>query len=96
MLLNNKRHIDRRGANNCFIIDQKINQQLFYYIINICYAFLAIFGPFNSLTLGMDHAKLLDVLKSLPVRHAILPRVVCFATSRPADHATYSYTSGSG
>ena len=27
----------------------------------------------------------LDVLKSLPVSHAILPRAVCFATSRPAS-----------
>ena len=35
----------------------------------------------------MDHAKILDVLTSLPVSHVILPRVVCFATSRPANHA---------
>ena len=32
----------------------------------------------------LDHAKLLDILTSLPVSHAILPRAVCFATSRPA------------
>ena len=41
----------------------------------------------KPLTLRMDHAKVLDVLTSLPVSHAILPRVVCFATSRPANHA---------
>ena len=39
----------------------------------------------------MDHAKLLDVLTSLPVSHAILPRVVCFATSRQANHALCSF-----
>ena len=39
----------------------------------------------------MDHAKLLDVLTSLPVSHAILPRAVCFATSRPANHAICSF-----
>ena len=38
----------------------------------------------------MDHAKLLDVLTSLPVSHAILPRAVCFAASRPANHAICS------
>ena len=35
----------------------------------------------------MDHAKLLDVLTSHPISHAILPRAVCFATSRPANYA---------
>ena len=35
----------------------------------------------------MNHAKLLDVLTALPVSQSILPRVVCFATSRPASHA---------
>ena len=44
----------------------------------------------------MDHAKLLDVLKSLPVSLAILPRAVCFATSRPANHAICSYIDSSG
>ena len=33
----------------------------------------------KPLTLQMDHAKLLDVLTSLPVSHAILPRAMCFA-----------------
>ena len=33
----------------------------------------------KPLTLRMDHAKLLDVLTSLLVSHAILPRAVCFA-----------------
>ena len=49
------------------------------------------FIPLKPLTLQMDHAKLLDVLTSLPVSHAILPRAVCFATSRPANYAICSY-----
>ena len=43
----------------------------------------------------MDHAKLLDVLTSLPVSHAILPRAECFATSRPANHAICSFIDSS-
>ena len=39
----------------------------------------------------MDHAKLLDVLTSLPVNQSILPRAVCFATSRPANHAICNF-----
>ena len=54
------------------------------------------FGPLKLLTLQMDHAKLLDVLTSLPVSHVILPRAVGIATSRPVNHATCSYISGSG
>ena len=37
-----------------------------------------------------------DVLTSCPVSHAILPRAFCFATSRPASHAIYSYIDSSG
>ena len=44
----------------------------------------------------MDHAKLLDVLTSLPVSHAILSRAVCFETSHPANHAICSYIDSSG
>ena len=44
----------------------------------------------------MDHAKLLDVLTSLPVNHAILPCAVCFAMSHPTNHAIYSYIDSSG
>ena len=44
----------------------------------------------------MDHAKLLDVLTSLPLSQSILPRAVCFATSRPADHAICSFIDSSG
>ena len=44
----------------------------------------------------MDHAKLLDVLTSLPVSQSILPRAVCFATSRPANHAICSFIDLSG
>ena len=44
----------------------------------------------------MDHAKLLDILTSLPVSQSILPRAVCFATSRPASHAICSFIDLSG
>ena len=54
------------------------------------------FRQLKPLTLRMDHAKLLDVLTSLPVSHAILPRAMCFATSRPANHAICSYIDSSG
>ena len=50
------------------------------------------FGPLKPLTLRMDHAKLHDVLTSLPISHAILP----YTTSQSANHATCSYISGSG
>ena len=46
--------------------------------------------------LRMDHAKLLDVLTSLSVSHVILPRAVCFATSRPANHAICSFIDSRG
>ena len=42
---------------------------------------------FCEITLRSD----VDVLTSLPVSHAILPRAVCFATSRPANHAICSF-----
>ena len=56
------------------------------------------FGPLKALTFWMDLAKLLDILTLLPVSKSILPRVMCFAMSRPANHATCtcSYISGSG
>ena len=44
----------------------------------------------------MDHAKLLDVLVSHPVSHSIIPRALCFATSRLANHAICSYIDSSG
>ena len=44
----------------------------------------------------MDHAKLLDVLTSLPVSRSILPGAVCFATSRPANHVICSVIDSSG
>ena len=47
------------------------------------------------LTLRMDDAKLLDVLTSLPVSQSILPRAVCFATSRPVSHAICSFIDSS-
>ena len=54
------------------------------------------FRQLKPLTLRMDHAKLLDVLMSLPVSHAILPRAVCFATSHQANHAICSFIDSSG
>ena len=44
----------------------------------------------------MDHAKLLGVLTSLSESHAILPRAVCFATSRPENHGIRCYIDSSG
>ena len=44
----------------------------------------------------MDHAKLLDVLTSLPESQSILPRDVCFGTSRQANHAICSFIDLSG
>ena len=44
----------------------------------------------------MHHAKLLDVLTSLPVSQSVLPRAVCFATSRPASHAICKFIDSSG
>ena len=55
-----------------------------------------LFKTIKTLTLRMDHVKLLDVLTSLPVSRSILPRAVCFATSRPANHATCSFIDLSG
>ena len=49
------------------------------------------FGPLKPTTLWMNHAKLFDDMTSLPISHAILSRGMCFATSRPAIHATCSY-----
>ena len=46
--------------------------------------------------LRRDHAKLLDVLTSLPVSQSILTCAVCFATSRPANHAICSFIDSSG
>ena len=53
------------------------------------------FIPFKPLTFRIDHAKLLDVLTSLPVSQAILPRAMCFATSRLANHEICSYIDSS-
>ena len=54
------------------------------------------FKTIKTLTLRMDHAKLLDVLTSLPVSQSILPRAVCFATLRPANHAICSFIDSIG
>ena len=44
----------------------------------------------------MGSAKLLEILTSLTVSHAILPRAVCFAASRPANHAICSFIDSRG
>ena len=54
------------------------------------------FIPLKPLALRMDLVKVLDALTSLPVSHAILPRVVSFATSRRTNHAVCSYIDLSG
>ena len=54
------------------------------------------FQTIKTLTLRIDHAKLLDVLTSLPVSQSILPRAVCFATSRLANHAICSFIDSNG
>ena len=61
------------------------------YKTNVRYAF-----PFILYRLRMDHAKLLDVLTSLPVSLTELPRAEWFATSRPANHAICSFIDSSG
>ena len=53
------------------------------------------FYTVKTIDVTMDHAKLLDVLTSLPVSHAILPRAVWFATSCPANHAICSFIDSS-
>ena len=40
--------------------------------------------------------EILDFLTSLPVSHAILPRAVCFAMSRLANHAICSFIDSNG
>ena len=57
------------------------------------------FLPFltiKTLMLRMDHAKLFDVLTSLPVSRSILPRAMYFATSHPANHAICSFIDSRG
>ena len=88
MLLNSKRHIDPRGV----II--KLTIILLYNTCMLCIS--CHFRSLKPLPLRMDHAKLLDVMTSLPGSHAILPRVVCFATSRPANHVLCSFIDSSG
>ena len=46
--------------------------------------------------LRMGQAKSIDILTSLPNSHAILLRAVCFATSRPTNHAICSFIDSSG
>ena len=96
MLLNSKHHVYRRGGevnminllfnNTPCLPKHKSTIVLLYNKCMLCIS--CHFGSFKPLTLRMDHAKLLDVLTSLPVSHSILPCAVCFATSGPANHAT--------
>ena len=50
----------------------------------------------KTLTLQMDHAKLLDVLTSPPVSRSILPCAVYFATSGPAKPCDMYFIDSSG
>ena len=54
------------------------------------------FYTIKTIGFRMDHAKFLDVLTSFPVSYATLPRAVCFAASRPANHAICSFIDSSG
>ena len=54
------------------------------------------FKTIKTLTLRMEHAKLLDVLTSFPVSQSVISRAVCFATSRPANHAICSFIDSNG
>ena len=89
MLLNSKGHIDTP----C-LPKHKPTIVLLYNKYMLCIS--CHFEPLKSLMLQMDRAKLLDVLMSLPVSHAILPCAICFAKSHPKNHVTCSYISGSG
>ena len=80
--------------NTPFLPKHKLTTILLYkiivhlYVMNSCH-----FGPLKPLALRTYDAKLLDVLTSLPVRHALLPLAVCFAASRPAYHTACSVKS---
>ena len=62
-------------VNTCFIVK-----------INVCYAFPDIY-TIKTVDVTDGSCEIADVLTSLPVTHAILPRAMCFAASRPANHA---------
>ena len=83
------------GGANPFSAIHLISQQLFYYKKRYMLCILCHFIPLKPLTLRMDHAKLLNVLTSIPLSHAILPRPVYFAASRPANHAICRYIDSS-
>ena len=51
------------------------------------------FKIFQPLTLQLDHAKLLDVLTSLPESHAVLLHIQWFVTSHLKNHVTCTYIS---
>ena len=90
MLLNSKRHIDRRRAEV-----NMIKFTVFFYLkINVCHAFPVIL-TIKTIDVTDGSFELLDVLTSVPLNHSVLPRVVCFATSRPANHAMYSFIDSS-
>ena len=100
MLLNSKRQIDRRVAEvNVvkFTVQKHSVSTKTVLLYNKCMLCISCyFRPLKPFTLRMDHAKLLDVLSSLPVSHAILPRAMGFATSRPANHAICGLIDSSG
>ena len=96
MLLNSKRQYIYVYCSMTLHVYRNISQQLFYYINKCSLCISCHFIPLKSLKIQMDHAKLLDVLTSLPVSHVILPRAMCFAKSRPANHAICSFIDSRG
>ena len=101
--MNRKCHIERHRAevdvrllfnNTPCLPKHKSSLVLLYNKCMLCIS--CHFRPLKPLRLRMNHARLLDVLTSLPVSHAILPRALCFVTSRKANHVTCSYISSSG
>ena len=104
VLLNSNRHnagIERRSIWLCLLFNSTLCLQKHRSTIVLIYNKFILyiychFGPLKLLTLRMDHAKLLDVMMSLPISNTLLPHVVCFATSRTANHAKCSYISDSG
>ena len=66
-----KRQYDKVYCSITLHVYRDISQPLVYYTINVCYAYPVIYTS-NPLTLRVYHAKLMDVLTSLRVYHALL------------------------
>ena len=94
MLLNSEHNIDRHAAevnmisllfnNTPCLPKHKSTIVLLYDKCMLCIS--CHFGPLKALRLWKDHAKLLDVLMSLPVSHAILPRALQHHIQQTMQH----------